>query len=290
MAFLVLSVLCSTSIVLLFKALGLLKVQVFPTIAINYLVCLLTAWLVEGQFPLGADDLNQVWFPYAIFLGVIFISGFFITAMTVQYFSVTVAAVMQKMSLVFTVLYAIVFYQESTNALKIIGILLAFLAILFINFPERSRAKTRIPRRWYLYLLPAYTIISNALIEIIFFKIEKLTGNGADLGFIALIFGIAGIIGNIILLSGLLIRKIKLNHKEVIAGSLLGVVNFGSIFFLLRTLGLGWEGSVIFPINNVSIIGLSTLIAIFAFREKLRPINAIGLMAAVLSIVLIAFS
>ncbi|HKK75757.1 MAG TPA: EamA family transporter [Saprospiraceae bacterium] len=290
MTFLLLSILCSTAIVLLFKSLGVWQIKVFPTICLNYLVCVLCAWAVEGAFPLQVSDIDQPWFPYALFLGVVFITGFNITAMTVQFFSVTVAAVMQKMSLVLTVIYTILFFDERVNTLKIIGISLAILAILFINFPNRKKDGLIRPRKWYLYLFPAYTLLSSALIEIIFFRIEKMTSNGADLGFIALIFGIAGIIGNIILLFGLLSRKIVFGGKEILAGAFLGVINFGSIYFLLKTIGIGWEGSVIFPVNNVSIISLSTIIAIFVFRERLRKINAIGLLAALLSIVLIALS
>lgn len=290
MSFLFLSIFCSTAIVLLFKSLGVWQIKVFPTICLNYLVCVGCAWAVEGAFPLQAADINEPWFPYALFLGVIFITGFNITAMTVQFFSVTVAAVMQKMSLVLTVIYTIAFFNESANVIKILGIALALMAILFINFPNRKKDDLQRRRRWYYYLFPAYTMLSSALIEIIFFRIEKSTGNGADLGFIALIFGIAGLLGNITLIIGLISRKIIFGKKEIMAGTILGVINFGSIYFLLKVLGIGWEGSVVFPVNNVSIISLSTIIAIFAFREKLRPINTIGLMAALVSIVLIALS
>lgn len=290
MSFLLLSILCSTAIVLLFKSLGIWQIKVFPTICLNYLVCVLCAWALEGSFPLQVNDVDQPWFPYALFLGVVFITGFNITAMTVQVFSVTVAAVMQKMSLVLTVIYTILYFDERVNSLKVFGIALATLAILFINFPNRKKDGLLRPRRWYYYLFPAYTLFSSALIEIIFFKIEKMTRNGADLGFIALIFGIAGLTGNIILITGLISRKITFGKKEILAGTLLGIVNFGSIYFLLKTISIGWEGSVIFPVNNVSIISLSTIIAIFVFREKLRKINVVGLFAAILSIVLIALS
>ena len=269
---------------------GLLKIQVFPTICINYIVCVLLAWAVEGAFPLQSADINEPWFPYALFLGVIFITGFNITAMTVQFFSVTIAAVMQKMSLVVTVIYTILAFSETVNLLKISGIVLATFAIILINFPEPRKDGHQRRIKWFYYLFPAYTLLSSALIEIVFFRIEKITGNGADLGFIALIFGIAGILGNFYLVYAVLTRKIIVKKSEFIAGSILGIVNFGSIYFLLKTLGIGWEGSVIFPINNVGIISLSTLIAILAFREKLRQINWVGLAAALLSILLIAVS
>lgn len=290
MIYLILSILCSTAIVLLFKTLGVAKIQVFPTICLNYLICVICAWITEGEMPLNQSSIQEPWFPYALFLGVIFITGFNITAMTVQIFSVTVAAVMQKMSLVLTVLYTIVFYQEAVNFFKITGILLALVAIILINWPEKPIQGTRKVRKWHWYLFPAYTLLSSALIEIIFFRVEKMTGNGADLGFIALIFGIAGLIGNAVLIFGLIRGKIRFGWKEVAAGSTLGVINFGSIYYLLKVIGVGWEGSVVFPINNVSIITLSTIIAILFFKEKLLKINSLGLAFAVVAIAFIALS
>jgi multidrug transporter EmrE-like cation transporter len=59
---------------------------------------------------------------------------------------------------------------------------------------------------------------------------------------------------------------------------------------LLKVIGVGWEGSVVFPINNVSIIVLSTLIAILFFKEKLQKINSLGLAFALVAIALIALS
>lgn len=290
MIYLILSILCSTAIVLLFKTLGVGKIQIFPTICLNYIVCVICAWITEGQFPINQSITQEPWFPYALFLGVIFITGFNITAMTVQVFSVTVAAVMQKMSLVLTVLYTIIFYQEDVNFLKITGISLALLAIILINWPEKQIQGAKKIRKWYWYLFPAYTLLSSALIEIIFFRVEKMTGNGADLGFIALIFGIAGLLGNVVLVLGLIRGKIRFGWKEVAAGLSLGIINFGSIYYLLKVIGVGWEGSVVFPINNVSIITLSTIIAILFFKEKLLKINGIGLACAIVAIAFIALS
>ena len=115
-----------------------------------------------------------------------------------------------------------------------------------------------------------------------------MTGDGANLGFVALIFGIAGILGNVVLLGGLLIGKIRFSYKEIVVGIILGVVNFGSIYFLMETIGQKWDGSVVFPINNVSIIVLSTLLALWIFKEKFSKINTLGLICALVAIGLIA--
>jgi drug/metabolite transporter (DMT)-like permease len=77
-------------------------------------------------------------------------------------------------------------------------------------------------------------------------------------------------------------------------GLLLGTVNFGSIFFLVRALnyvslsGRGLDGSVIFGANNISIVALSVLVGLLVFREKLKFINWVGIALSALALLLFA--
>ena len=294
MVFLILSILCSTAIVLIFRQFPHYRVNAFPAITANYLVCALCAWAVLGRFPITADSPQQLWFPYAIALGFVLIIGFNLIAATVRTFNVTVGAVMQKMSLVLTVIYTILFYNERVNSWKVFGILAALAAIILINWPKTSEQQQRAPRVWYLYLIPFLAWIMSAAMEILLFRVERLTGQNADLGFLAFLFGTAFLLGSIrLLLSRLPFGKKQteaISWRDGGAGIILGVVNFGSIYFLLRTIGIGWEGSVVFPVNNVSIIALAALAAYLFFNEKLGKINIIGLAMAMAAIILIALS
>jgi len=295
MVFLILSILCSTAIVLIFRLFSRYGINSLPAITVNYLICVLCAWGALGRFPITADSPQQVWFPYAITLGFVLIIGFNLIAATVRTFNVTVGAVMQKMSLVLTVLYTILFYDERVNAWKILGILSALAAIILINWPRASKAEQQqTPRLWYLYLIPLLAWIMSAAMEILLFRVERLTGQNADLSFLAFLFGTAFLLGTSrLLFAGLPFGKKQYSPftgRDLIGGVILGVVNFGSIYFLLRTIGIGWEGSVVFPINNVSIITLAALTAYLVFNEKLGKINIFGLALALAAITLIALS
>jgi len=291
MLFLLLSILCSTTIVLVFKGFTLYSVRTFPAIVVNYTICFLCAWATLGRFPIPADAAAQVWFPTALFLGLVFISGFNFVAATVQTFSVTIAAVMQKMSIVMSVTYAVVAFGESLGTFKIAGILLALLAIILSNVPDQNSGTVNNPKRSWYFLFPLLTLLTSGLIEVLFFRLEKLTGDGANLSFIAFLFGTAALLGMIkLLIDGLRRGFERYSSRELLGGIALGVPNFGSIYFLLKTLGVGWEGSVVFPVNNVAIITLSSLFAFVLFRERLSKINILGLLSAVVAILLIAMS
>ncbi len=65
---------------------------------------------------------------------------------------------------------------------------------------------------------------------------------------------------------------------------MLGINNYGSVYFLIRTLGQeGWQSSVIFPTISVSVVILSFLGGFILFQEgasrRKRMATAIGLVA-----------
>ncbi|NRB64286.1 MAG: hypothetical protein HRU40_14885 [Saprospiraceae bacterium] len=292
MVYLLLSIACSTAIVLLFKAFNHFQIQNLPAITVNYAVCVLCAWLTLGAFPLATNITEQVWFPYAMVLGFVFITGFNLGASTVRIFSVTIGAVMQKMSLVITVIYTTVAFAEPVTLVKVLGILAAAAAIILINLPVKKDQKNHVPRPWYLYLIPVGTLITSALMEILLFRVERITGQNADLSFLATLFSLACMLGVITLAAGFFFSRQHnlVRGKDILAGIILGVINFGSIYFLLKVIGIGWDGSVVFPVNNVAIIACAAPLAVWIFREKLSTNNKIGLLLAVVAIALIALS
>ncbi len=302
MVYLILSILCSTAIVLIFRMFSRYDIHNLPAITANYLVCVLCAWATLGSFPFNTNSIYEVWFPYALVLGGVLIGGFTLIAATVRTFSVTVGAVMQKMSLVITVVYTILAYGESVSVLKVTGILAACGAIVLINSPAKQK-RSDVPstdKPWYLFLIPIGAWVLNAVLEILLFRVERLTGENANLGFLATFFLTAGVLGTLLLLfntffnrfyrSSALRQKNAVRGRDILAGVILGVVNFGSLYFLLRVIGLGWEGSVVFPVNNVAIIALSAAFAVWFFRERLNSANWWGLALAVAAIGLIALT
>lgn len=284
------SIISSTIIALLFKVFGQKQVDAFQAIVINYFVCVTVGSLLIGELPVEAGFWRADWFPYALMLGVLFVSVFYFVALTVQYFGVAIAIVLQKMSIVLTVIFAIWMYNETVNALKIIGVILALLAVILTNIQSTSEKASR-PQVWWMLLLPIYVFLGCGVAECLLqYAKMSVLGNQEDIRFTIFLFGTAGIIGVIVLLGNVLFGKSRLKSKNIIAGIALGVPNYFSVHFLLEVLGSGLEGSVVFPVNNISIIVLSALLAWLIFSESLSKINMAGIVLAVVSIVLIGVS
>ncbi len=277
-------------LLIIFRLYKSYKVDTFQAIVFNYLTCVTVGSIVLGKFPLSLASIDEKWFPYSIFLGILFISGFNILAKTVQSFGVTLSAIAQKMSLILTVGFTILFFNEGVNFLKIIGILSAVLAIILINVPEKGLDidHTKFKKFWYLLIL---TFVLSGIIDLTIFYVEAMDySSSADIGFVVALFGMAALLGSVVMIISWITGKMQFQWKNVVAGIALGIPNFFTIYLLLKLIDAGWEGSKIFPILNVSIILGSAILGLTLFKEKLSRLQWIGFLCGLACIIFIALS
>jgi drug/metabolite transporter (DMT)-like permease len=75
--------------------------------------------------------------------------------------------------------------------------------------------------------------------------------------------------------------------KNVVAGILLGLLNWYSTLFVLKGLSF-FQVSVFMPVYNIGVVALASLTGMFIFGEKLTRINKLGIALALVAILLIA--
>ncbi|WP_434063902.1 EamA family transporter [Mangrovimonas cancribranchiae] len=260
------------------------NINTLQVIAINYFVaCFIGITAFQGNITVE-NTLQSDWFLGAIFLGFLFISIFFVMAMTAQKNGVSVASVASKMSVVIPIIFGIYVYNEGTGLQKIIGIILALLAVYLTSV--KSAAEINFKKN---LLLPIILFFGSGTIDtsIKYIETTYVPDNGIPL-FSASIFGIAAILGLIALITK---KAFKITKKAVIGGLLLGVVNYGSIYFLLKALDHElFESSTLFTVNHVAIVMFSTLIGLFVFKEHLTRKNWIGIVLAIIAIILVTLA
>ncbi len=290
MLYLSLAVLCSVLLGFIFKLFGRFGVNSFQAIIFNYFTCVCCGWLHLGHFPIVAKNVDTPWMPYALALGFVFISGFNFAALTVRYFGVTVSQIMQKMSILMTVPFAILLYGESSGWGKMLGFVLALAAIVLVNWPSKSEMPEKNTPRSGLFLwIPILTWVLAGILEMLFLRVQK--GQLADVGdptFICTVFGTAGTVGLLIASVGWLRGRLVFAWRNVLWGIILGIPNYGSMLFILLALDTGLEGSFVFPVINVGIIVATTIGAVWLFHERLSKINWVGIALAVAAIGLIS--
>jgi uncharacterized membrane protein len=251
------------------------------------MTCVVMGILHTGHFPISQQNWESAWWPYALFLGIVFITGFNAAALTVRYFSVTLSQIMQKMSILLTVPFAVLAYRESFGTMKFLGVLLAVGSIVLVNWPKKNIdgvAEGEMLGRRAIWI-PAVTWILSGVIECMFLFVQNEgMALPEDPNFMIMIFFTAGTLGALKLGVDLLRNKREFAWRNLTAGILLGIPNYGSIYFLLLALGTGLGGSFIFPVTNVSVILLTTFGALWLFQESLSKLNWVGIGFAVLAI------
>ncbi|MFT4801149.1 MAG: drug/metabolite transporter (DMT)-like permease [Flavobacteriaceae bacterium] len=286
MIYLLLSIIASTIIFINFKLFERFNINILQAIVVNYCIAFMTGILAyEGTITISQLP-NLNWFYYTLVLGALFIIVFNLMAITTQRSGLSAVSVATKMSVVIPVLFGLIYYNESLGAIKLIGIGIALIAVYLTS--NKSNQRISINRK--LILLPILVFVGSGIIDtsLKFLEDTYVANNDVPL-FSAIIFLAAAIIGFIIIIIQVIKGSFKFEVKNVIAGICLGVPNYFSIYYLVKTLRSDiLESSGIFAINNVSIVMLSTFAGIFLFKEKLIRKNWIGIALAILSIILIS--
>lgn len=282
MVFLILNILANTLIFVIFKLFYKYQVENDKAIVINYFVAHLLGMLLAGT-PTPEKIIHAPWLWIAFVEGILFISLFNLMALTAQQLGLSVASVSNKMSLILPTIMAMLLYNEAAHFTKIAGIILAAIAVILINLKEQHNTIQRKQLLWPLILF-----VGSGFIDIFITVASKEYIQYDSTAFTSIIFLIAGLIGLIRLIVS---KDYELKLKTVFAGLILGIVNFFSIYLLVLTLEKsGMESSRVIPINNMGIVALSALVALFFFKERLNKFNWLGILVSLLAIYLIAFS
>ena len=286
MIWLALSIATSSLLYVIFKYFQIFKVNRLHAIVINYAFACLTG-LVAYRGNLDIHDiLKAEWLPYAVVLGTLFITVFNVMALTSQKNGLSVAAVASKMSLVIPVMAGFWLYEESFGWIKILGIALALASVVLTSAKTKNAV---IKNKGYL-LLPLLLFAGSGIIDTTLKYAETThVPDGDEPLFSAVCFLIAFIIGIFIMLFEATQRR-YVNGRSLIAGVLLGIPNYFSIYFIIRALKTDMESSVVYPINHVGTVMLTSLLGIFIFKEKMIPKNYLGIAIAVVAIVMVAFA
>ncbi|RYH74818.1 EamA/RhaT family transporter [Flavobacteriaceae bacterium 144Ye] len=285
--YLVFSILASTLIFIVFKLFQRFKIDTTQAIVVNYLIACIVG-LIAYDSPISISEItSSKWFLGAVFLGVLFISIFIVMAITVQKNGVSVASVASKMSVVIPVIFGIYVYNESTGLQKLIGILLALAAVYLASIKAGSKINFK-----KNLLFPILLFLGSGVIDtsIKYLETTYVPENGIPI-FSATIFGCAALIGVLTLIAKLFKGEFKFQPKSLLGGITLGVINYSSIYFLLKALDHEtFESSTLFTVNNVGIVMLSTLTGLILFGEKLSAKNWLGIVLAIVSIILVTLA
>lgn len=289
MLYLIAGIVANVSLFLAFRTFSIFKIDNLQAIVVNYFVCVITGMIFIGKPDiLLSIDLTASWSWFAIFIGLLLVIGFYSASLTAQSMGVSITSVASKMSMVFPVLFSLLFLKiesKDFSFFNYFGMVLAVLAIYLGSLREGSIKKAKLSRKW-MFLLPFTVFVAGGLIDIsINYSSYMLITPLNEEVFAIVLFGGAAIIGSVLLI----FQKRKLELKSIVGGLYLGIPNYFSLFFVLKALtAFDNNGAVFYPIYNVGIIMLSSILAMILFKEKLSKLNFLGLGISILALFLLS--
>lgn len=279
------SIICSSLLFILFKGFEKLKIHVGSAIVINYFVAAIFSFSVQGTTPKITDITNTPWGWPALFLGLVFIVFFNLMAFSSQKIGIAQTTVANKTTFIFPVIMGMTIFNEEVNLIKILGLLAAFIAVYFTSKTKTDRASLKTSNIALILLL---FFGGGILDSVLAYSQTKLVPKTDYSLFTGYIFLIAGLFGLTQLIYELIKGNAKFTLKTIVGGLVLGIVNYGSIFFFLTAMGYdGIGSSIAFPISNMGIIVLASLLSSVIFKEILTKTKQLSILFAVISILLV---
>ncbi len=272
-----------------FKLIAKNHVNILQAIVINYTICVIEGALVQKSFPPISEILQSEWLLYAMGLGCLFISVFYLTALTVKFSGVAVASIASKLSLIIPVIAAYFLYDETFTWLKIAGIIVAKIAVVLAAYKEDTE---HLQHNFNYYFFPLLVVFGSGIIDAFTKWNQENTLQESEFNlFLICVFGTAACIGWLILIFKYIRSRETFTLKSIGHGMLLGIPNYGTMYFLIAVLNLpGWHSSTVFPVNNIAIVVASCLVALVVFKEKLSRINLLGITLSLAAILMIMLS
>jgi drug/metabolite transporter (DMT)-like permease len=276
---LTLSIVFTICLFLFFKEFDRRNINTLQAITFNYLSAGVLSVLLGHSGYSYENVISTDWFLPTFLLGIFFIVMFNVMALTTQRLGVTVGSLASKMSLIIPVLAALLFQGDKWTLLKVIGISIALVSVyLTVKKDEHQKG----PIYLALVLFIGAGLLDTVLSHIQFLYLDSTESKDY---FTSTVFLVAFSIGGLLLV----FKRQRLTIKNITAGILLGIPNYFSIFFVLRSLD-SMESSLVFPILNIGVVILSALIGWGYYKEHLSKLNWLGVVLAISSIYILIYA
>lgn len=262
------------------------QVDVYQAIVWNYSMAVLLSWIfLKPHLKLvwGLPAVNYV------LLGLLLPLLFLILAGSIRISGIVKTDVAERLSLFIPVLAAFFLFGEKAGTVKIVGIILAFAAIVCtVPWHSGKGVKTAAGKNGWLYLAAVFVgmgVIDILLKQIAAFRTVDYNTSLVIVFILAFAFSFAGMLVQIF--SG----KMRFSWPHILIGWVLGMFNFGNILCYIKAHQvLANQPSVVFSVMNIGVIVAGAFTGMVIFREKLSLLNKIGLAVAIVAIFVMAQS
>ncbi len=285
MIYVLFAVICSVLVSVLLKLAPRWRVDVGQAVTWNYVVAAaLTAWLLQPDVHTLASP-GTPWIGL-IGLGLLLPTIFLALGASVRHAGIVRSDAAQRLSLLISLLAAFLWFGEPARPLKLAGIALGLLALLAMMWGRHAVRPIEGRAAW---TYPLLVFVGFGAIDVLLKRVSL-----AGLSFAATLLA-TFVLSLLVALSLLLWRaatgRTRLSWHGVLAGVLLGLLNFGNIAFYLRGhQALAQRPAQVIASMNLGVVALGALTGMLVFRERLSAVNVLGLLLAVAAIATIVMA
>lgn len=281
MVFIFSAALCSVLVSILLKIAKLKSYQPLHMISWNYLSASVLCWL-WFQPDLTHISIHDTPWWLIIALGITLPSIFLCLSQALNHAGILKTEIAQRLSVILSLTAAYFVFNESFNALKLLGIALGLAAIALILYSHRGGQQAS--SQGLVYLLLVW--MGYALVDVL---LKYTTGLGVQL---SVALNLMFICAFIISLSFIRLRyKTWGSLNNIGAGLILGCLNFANIALYVKAhMLLKDSPAIVFAGMNILVVVLGVMAGVWLFKEQLKPSSVLGLSLALISVFCLAFA
>lgn len=276
MLYLLLAILCSALVSVLMRASSDKVSGNVSMLAMNYVMCLVlaTAFTGGGETDAGTPGMSAAVF-MGIMNGVLYLLGFVLLQFNVKKNGVVLSTTFMKLGLLVPMVVSVCLFGELPALWQVVGFVLAVAAILLVNGGEDRAAGGM---KAGLILLLLINGGADAMSKIF----EELGEAKWSECFLLVTFGTA------LLLCGTLmfVKRERPGKREVLFGLLIGIPNYFSARFLLRSLEQV-AAVIVYPTYSVATILVVTVAGLCLFKERLTRRQWIAVAVILVALILL---
>lgn len=276
MVFLCLAILSSCAISLLMRISANRVSAKLSMLSVNYLICSLLGASYAG-FDLVCP--NVLGFSTTVALGIVggilFLASFMLLQRNTARNGIVLSSVFMKLGLLVPMILSVLVFRELPTWTQITGFCIALLAIVLINVKKGNNGSRF---RWELLALLLMGGGADAMSKVF----EVLGPAALSNQFLFYIFAVALVLCVVLVVY----KKERPGIREFLFGAAIGIPNFFSSKFLLRSLA-DLPAVVVYPSFSIATMLISTLAGVFFFKERLRKLQWLALVAIVAALFLL---
>ncbi|MBE7067715.1 MAG: hypothetical protein E7381_00280 [Clostridiales bacterium] len=250
----------------------------------SWLICLITKQSVTKDM-----------FLFAGIFAVLFITGMIAMYKAYTCGSMSATSLFGNASLVVVVLFSALYFGDTMNVFKIIGVIGVLVSLTLLTLPEKSKDKqesvTKQPFNIVWLLLCLYILFINSAISIAGKFRQTQVGGANPFAYMALCYTMTFVLG-IVAYAIMQCKKNTLktdfeNVKQCIPSLAMQTIGNAGSNLLVTFLSTQVNGAILYPVNSGVGLILTVLCSFIFFHEKKTWLKILGIVLGVVAIVLL---